>query len=85
MSAERKPSQVVEGVDSSVVTTIEQRRSINVATEAAAQSNDAASIMSVIIQVAANPNVDVGNMERLMQSDEEAEHIDLTSLLGDSH
>ena len=74
MSAERKPSQVVEGVDSSVVTTIEQRRSINVATEAAAQSNDAASIMSVIIQVAANPNVDVGNMERLMQMHER--HVD---------
>lgn len=74
MSAERKPSQVVEGVESSVVTTIDQRRSQNVVTEVAAQSNDAASIMSVIIQVAANPNVDVGNMERLMQMHER--HID---------
>jgi hypothetical protein len=74
MSAERKPSQVVEGVESSVVTTIDQRRSPNVVTEVAAQSNDAASIMAVIIQVAANPNVDVGNMERLMQMHER--HVD---------
>lgn len=74
MSAERKPSPIVEDAESSVVTTIDPRRSPSVSTDISAQSSDAASIMSVIIQVATNPNVDVGNMERLMQMHER--HVD---------
>lgn len=74
MSAERKPSPIVQDAESSVVTTIDPRRSPSVPTDISAQSSDAASIMSVIIQVATNPNVDVGNMERLMQMHER--HVD---------
>lgn len=74
MSAERKPSPIVQDAESSVVTTIDPRRSPSASTDISAQSSDAASIMSVIIQVATNPNVDVGNMERLMQMHER--HVD---------
>ncbi|MCU1752185.1 ERF family protein [Pseudomonas sp. 6D_7.1_Bac1] len=70
----RKLDQAIEPIEATVVTTIDQHRPPTNATAVAAQGNDAASIMSVIMQVAATPNVDVGNMERLMQMHER--HVD---------
>lgn len=70
----RKLDPAIEPIEATVVTTIDQNRPPTKTTEVAAQANDAANIMSVIMQVAATPNVDVGNMERLMQMHER--HVD---------
>lgn len=66
MSAKRHPAETIDTDDATVIATIERDKPVATVVKA----DDSATIMSIIQQVATNPDADIDKMQRLMQMHE---------------